>query len=587
MKKIKNLAYYKNEIMFIFIAVGGILGFIGSYMYYADKMEGYKLIFATLLSTIKLFFFVQTIPLEADYSYIYEIAKWIAPFGTIIGIFSAFGDLFYNIRLRLRGLCADRYVVIGGGVKASYLLESILSADRNKRSMGFLIDNSSDCDERQLTKNGIRYIGIDIIKDPRDYIEERLKEIRFKKVESIILFAEELENMINLKALIPLLPQRTQPYNVLIRYETDELKQFMMEESDKIDKLDIRFFNTQNALAMMILNNLLAPDEILSQNREPHIVIVGFDSLGKALLLEAFNIAVVKGSGKLAISIADDNTEELIEKMSHSYKYLSDMADIEFISGLNSEEFKDKIKRLHKEKAIDILCCTGEIKNSLLMLNSLKEVLSGTRVAVYSKERQGVELLLAEFKDYYKDMLIFGDGEEVLGEAITAEAELKRKAISFNASYNKLASNLMAYEVVDTDAHKLWNSLNLLKKESSLKQVIHSVSKKKILDYYKSKYSFEGSTEEFVDMLMKKLIGKSISVQADIIESDRLMNELAAIEHRRWCNFYLQKNFVYNKQKDEKLLMHDCLIIDWNLFLQSDKRDTIVYDFISWACYEE
>ena len=101
---LKNIFYYKHEMMAALLALGGILGLVGSYQYYSQILTGYRLLLATIYSTIKLFFFAQTIPIEKEYSVLYEIAKWMAPLGTVIGIFSVFGDMFYHARRSLSSL---------------------------------------------------------------------------------------------------------------------------------------------------------------------------------------------------------------------------------------------------------------------------------------------------------------------------------------------------------------------------------------------------------------------------------------------------------------------------------------------------
>ena len=41
------------------------------------------------------------------------------------------------------------------------------------------------------------------------------------------------------------------------------------------------------------------------------------------------------------------------------------------------------------------------------------------------------------------------------------------------------------------------------------------------------------------------------------------------------------KNFVYSEKKDEVNCTHNSLIDDWDKFLNSEKREEVIYDFIS------
>ena len=41
------------------------------------------------------------------------------------------------------------------------------------------------------------------------------------------------------------------------------------------------------------------------------------------------------------------------------------------------------------------------------------------------------------------------------------------------------------------------------------------------------------------------------------IAADPVMNYMAALEHRRWCNFYYLRNYTYSPKKDEAAQTHD------------------------------
>ena len=73
----------------------------------------------------------------------------------------------------------------------------------------------------------------------------------------------------------------------------------------------------------------------------------------------------------------------------------------------------------------------------------------------------------------------------------------------------------------------------------------------------------------------------STKEQINIIEKNSAMNYMSALEHKRWNNFYYMKNFVYSEKKDEVNCTHNSLIDDWDEFLYSDKREQVIYDFIS------
>ena len=54
---IGKLARSRKRLMYFLLLSGGILGAIGSYLYYGSQLSGWRLWLSVLFSTIKLYFF--------------------------------------------------------------------------------------------------------------------------------------------------------------------------------------------------------------------------------------------------------------------------------------------------------------------------------------------------------------------------------------------------------------------------------------------------------------------------------------------------------------------------------------------------
>ena len=125
-----------------------------------------------------------------------------------------------------------------------------------------------------------------------------------------------------------------------------------------------------------------------------------------------------------------------------------------------------------------------------------------------------------------------------------------------------------------------WNSLSNIKKDSSRSQCMHQNVKEVLLAKIAQMEGFS-SIEELLDRWKAIINSVSLKEQINIIEKNPAMNYMSALEHKRWSNFYYMKNFVYSKKKDEVNCTHNSLIDDWDEFLHSDKREEVIYDFIS------
>jgi len=164
-------------------------------------------------------------------------------------------------------------------------------------------------------------------------------------------------------------------------------------------------------------------------------------------------------------------------------------------------------------------------------------------------------------------------------EAITNEP-LEIKAKEFNAYYNKISEKILNNPEQNISIEEQWNSLSNIKKDSSRNQCMHQNVKEVLLEKI-AKIDGFSSVEELLNAWKTMMDFVSIKEQINIIEKNPAMNYMSALEHKRWNNFYYMKNFVYSEKKDEVNCTHNSLIDDWDEFLCSDKREQVIYDFIS------
>ena len=138
----------------------------------------------------------------------------------------------------------------------------------------------------------------------------------------------------------------------------------------------------------------------------------------------------------------------------------------------------------------------------------------------------------------------------------------------------------MNYPEQDISVEEQWASLSNIKKDSSRNQCMHQNVKEVLL---RKIAQMEGlsSVEELLNRWKAMIDSVSIKEQINIIEKNPAMSYMSALEHKRWSNFYYMRNFVYSEKKDEVNGTHNSLIDDWDEFLNSKKREEVIYDFIS------
>lgn len=94
------------------------------------------------------------------------------------------------------------------------------------------------------------------------------------------------------------------------------------------------------------------------------------------------------------------------------------------------------------------------------------------------------------------------------------------------------------------------------------------------------------TAEELLAKWRSRLSEKSVQEKVQIIEEDPAMNFMTASEHKRWNNFYYMCGFRFG-DKDETKKTHDCLIDNWQVFLDGPQREKAIYDMLSVLSIEE
>ena len=245
------------------------------------------------------------------------------------------------------------------------------------------------------------------------------------------------------------------------------------------------------------------------------------------------------------------------------------------------ENSKDpKLNKLTK-KSLDILKKSEIYRIVASMLNvnygdlKLRHQERYLKRIIYTSVAASIAMLIK-----YPNITVFGELIDVLNfEAITNEP-LEVKAKEFNAYYKEISGKIMNSPEENISIEEQWNSLSNIKKDSSRNQCIHQNVKEVLLEKIAQMEGFS-SVEELLDRWKAIINSVSLKEQIDIIEKNPAMNYMSALEHKRWSNFYYMRNFVYSEKKDEVNCTHNSLIDDWDEFLHSDKREEVIYDFIS------
>ena len=663
-------------------AAAVLLAFVGSWQYYSDAAYAGNVVHDRLPSTvlysvIKLFTFAPTVSVGAPTPICYEAAKWIAPLCTGYWIFSAAEAVLRNRFEKLyRRIGRKKQTAVIG------FNEESITYIRNGKKDGqdFVLFTESPMEEEQRIRLEREHIPVEDMWELEDAGAADKKKLKrfFSTFSEAVLFSEDsLYNFSVLKNLmdhIESCPEGhdsgTRGFPCLLRCE-DRLSEKLITEYCDSKKgratIDVRLFDISGiAAGELFMREPLYKNclEILKSDKkvsdpvntnaghddetgmlrwipDPHVLIAGFGSYGKAVLREVLltgelsPFSAVKGYERLRITIIDRDARGAKEYIETSYPRMARIGDLEIIDAdIGSMEVERRLERLPLP-TYTVICFedTGLSIAALKKLRSFfglrRRELHGTTeyeacgitvtLAVRAEKgsRELMELLKMERELQDPCMITaFGDMSDILFRNNIADPELEKEAADFNYTYTRLErmmyggsgkpkedrtefvcadntgeNGLNRYEI-DSETAEAWEKLRYEKKESNRAQARNRPYIRALLKLLpplpdkRELLCTDGGTER----ILRKL------------EEYPWLDMLTAWEHRRWCNFHYASGYVgFDPDPDKKGSfgkivgedgqvyygkVHNCLIDDWaEMKKDTYAASTIIYDICAiYAC---
>ena len=541
----------------------------------------------------------------------YELAIWIAPISTLLVTFSIFNKLYTAIKLKISHFSKEHIIVMGYNDYSLSFMRNYISLKNKKKILCVLPERIAEKDIDILNRLGVMTCTIDYISGLNDENIRISSECNFTSVDTIICFEDEPKNYGYLKLISEFIAKskkkKEKTVNVYVNTVNKYIRNIVQHKMDEIKIFDIKYFNIYDLIAYNIINlknfklyetsglkkdwskikeergENFSLDDFSNLIGTPNILLIGFKDCGKSLFELAINQTLVNAKENVKITIVDRKISNIIEEYKATIRELKKVADIELIDGdINHISTQNKIRENHKKTPFTaVLFSTKNCTESLIFMDLLgEEIFKNVNTAVFCENIWENKPLIESILLKYPNITVFGELIDVLNfEAITNEP-LEVKAKEFNAYYKEISGKIMNSPEENISIEEQWNSLSNIKKDSSRNQCMHQNVKEVLLVKIAQMEGFS-SVEELLDNWRNKIDSLSVKEQINIIEKNPAMNYMSALEHKRWSNFYYMRNFIYSEKKDEVNCTHNSLIDDWDEFLNSEKREEVIYDFIS------
>lgn len=599
----KKFNYYIKRLKFPFAMLSFILSVVGSIQVYQGQFNSFiKEVVVIIYSVIKLFTFFPTESVLANSPLAYELATWMAPITTVLGLFSIFTNLYNDSIMALRHINKDRLIVLGSNKESLTFIKNTISKYPKKRIV-CIVDFEEEVDSEIYNLLHVKLLRLDYSNPLAEVNKLIIKDEKIFKGKKIVSFEKEPKSYYHIQVLSKLL-EGYEGIELYLRTESFRIKEIVEESMDKIKNFNINYFNindlmTNEFLQEFNVNNTNGMKEswkdkkfntledIANQVSRANILIIGYSDIVNHVLTSLSNLSVINPLKNTKVTIIDQDAKSKFEEFMDYKTRLESVLEYELIELRNkSRELEDVFREKSKEEAFNaIFFCDEDDYTNLINMDRIEKYIRNLSVAVYSSENSDIDTIYETLKSKIPSLKIFGNIENIVNyDVIINESQLE-KAKNFNAYYNSITSEMMGYETSDKNIEEQWDSLSNVKKESSWNQSLHQETKHLLLDKFTELEIFENKS--LPSFWKEKLDGHSVDDQVNIIENDIYMNYMTSLEHKRWNNFYYMRDFVFGEVKDESNKKHDCLIDNWEDFMLSKQRPKAIYDFISTLALEE
>ena len=568
-KMINRLSLFAAAFIFIIVSVETYIFYTG------DVSSKVYLVFYSILNGIRVFGLDSSIDMfdifkveagnvsacRSILNNIYIGCYFIAP---IITVKFATNVVRYAVKEKLVdfniGFGKRRLLIVGYNENVDKLLKNSLAKNKEnkkfKRKTKILVLHRNEIADRQ--KFSFQISGVSFLKyEKLDYNNEAerkmiLKWMKPKKIRHIILFEEKgMDNVSNYCFFLKSFEQSdysdfVKGLKIDCNYDMPQVENLIWDCNDKKAtnfKYKMSTFSLPMLRAQSVLDEMQIYDNLIKENKDIHLMIVGFGKMGMGLFKRALNECVISENNNIVIDIFEkdiDKIKQYLDGINEDYYgeentiYVgTDIAEgtlkIRFHNmDVNEKQFVECMDSISQGNPFTyIAICVDRPEVSVTNMLCIERYLQQKNVKIPVLVRMDVGQQLSTLEEIYPELkLVPGDDEILKLETIHSK---KLEDISNEIHRNNYD---FAYNI-----------------ESSKYRMLHYSTKENI---YKS---LTDADKEH----LKKLFESEGYNDISKIREDSLLFRLGAIEHRRWSYYVILNGWSYASEKDSKRKVTDCL----------------------------
>lgn len=567
-----------------------ICGLIGSYLYYlpyashlleeADRLPMWKIIVATLFSTLKLYMASPTVGLTENVNIFYEIARFTAPIYTATLGVQIFKKTFLNAWNKMKCLGKRKVFVFGYNSNSVTFIKNMVSDQKlqknGKLKIVLLVDEKLTDENRiELLILGvvIKNINFDLLNSFETKLKFNNLNINSKDV-FVLMDKDDQENLKLLQIMRKYIETKkkkfTNPLKCRVLCENLGIKSMIINFDKECKKMmDIKTFDIDELCVQSLFSSkngsiYKAKKSTNIDTYDVRMMIFGLGKMGQEILTQAISNSVVSNDNKIEFDVFDLDMDEkrelflqkfhpsmVVECKSHDSRTVSiilngiDEGDsrvkINFHSYNTQKNSFKQVVTQYAPSATYVAICFREVETiintlEILRLHLNEDVPIALRMTLTKTYLTNIQSLFKNFSNIFT----FGTEKEILTYQNIVNEELEKNAVENNSQYQRIAF------IYQNQGKNEWDALTTFEKNSNRAQALHKDIKQ---EYLKSAYNFDEICEQI--KLVKSHIEDSQGLNHFILNNKDIIT-MAQIEHRRWAYYLIQNGYTTCSEQEFK-----------------------------------
>lgn len=447
-----------------------------------------------------------------------------------------------HVYLKQMGFTIDRFmskflnnhIIVYGSIDIAVAAAVVLASSTKVALIG---DNSlDDANVSLLRKNGV------IIILSKGDGSNNLKECHIKKAYSLLAFNEHYAENIMLCKLALKLAGPDSSLRCLCNVPDISLKHSLSTADffSPEDMVKVSFVNQIELTARKMLDDYPPDSGIATQNDvQIRMVLIGLGSIGQSVLFYLAQLGHYRGGHKPEITVIDSNAEQQYQQLIKRHPALLDLLEIKLIENSIDQLSKAQVDELfgdNYQPSCVYICTKNEISNVI----SAKKIDTASSKAGLSYNIVVVDppggSLIQEFNQHNQNI-------QVVPLFSMANVDQDRDVLRLIEYAKDQMAQVIHQDYLDKNPtatiNQEWQYLDESIRDSNRYAAAH------------------------IDIKLRAIGRKQLPFNPDaetFVFSEQELDSLQRLEHARWCAQKRLAGWQYADVRDDKKLLHPCLV---------------------------